>query len=127
MQYLIVPILIVSIASIAVLVLIAQNKPLRSTRLGFALLLLLVSHSVVGLAVWIGKSFDDNSYYAFSMQTFLNETITAIEQKEPRFLNRLKQFASEQHLTYENRDNLLDHVRSFETEGKKIRSEIAPK
>lgn len=123
MQYFLLPALITIVLAVIAAALLAARSSLRSARVFFAFLALLISHGVVGLTVFIYKDLDDNSYYAASTQMLLAETVTAIEQREPSFLNRLKEFVSAQPLTYENRGTLLDNARTFAARGETLRTE----
>ncbi|MGD9633954.1 MAG: hypothetical protein AB7G28_20110 [Pirellulales bacterium] len=65
---------------------------------------------------------DDQSYFAASVQTILDESITALESGEIGFLERLKTFREEQVLTYESRSNLLENARAFKDKGDALRT-----
>lgn len=65
---------------------------------------------------------DDQSYYAASVRTLLDETLEAFEAGEPGFGERLKAFRESQRLTYETRANLLENARRFAEEGSAIRA-----
>jgi hypothetical protein len=64
---------------------------------------------------------DDQSYYAASVRIMLDEILEAIEDNDPGFMERLKEFRMSQRLTYETRANLLENVRCFRDEGTSIR------
>ena len=89
--------------------------------IGIALLVLLLSHGLVGLTVFAYKELDDNSYYAAATRIILSETVTAIEQQEPAYLSRLKEFVATQRLSYEGRFNLLENSRAFAERGEASR------
>ncbi|MCX6855085.1 MAG: hypothetical protein NTV80_09285 [Verrucomicrobia bacterium] len=127
MQYLLLPAIITVIAAVIAVSLLAVRRSLLSARVFSAVLALLISHGVVGLAVFIYKDLDDNSYYAASTQILLDETVAAIDQQERNFLNRLKEFVATQSLTYEDRGNLLEHARTFAARGEALRTEFKPK
>ena len=123
MQYFLLPALITIIAAVVAAALLAVRSSLRSARVFFAFIALLVSHGVVALAMFIYKDIDDNSYYAASTKILLTETVTAMDEREPTLLNRLKDFVATQPLTYESRSNLLDNARAFAARGKAQRAE----
>ena len=86
-------------------------------------LLLVVLILPVTIAVSVGiTQLDDQSYYAASMRTMLDEIADALAQGEPAFGERFETFRKSQRLTYESRDNLLENVRRFRDEGKAIRA-----
>lgn len=64
----------------------------------------------------------DQSYYAASMRTMLDEIADALAQGEAAFGERFETFRKSQRLTYESRNNLLENVRRFRDEGKAIRA-----
>lgn len=121
MKYFLLPAFIAIVAAAIAFALLAVRRSLLSARVFFALVALLVSHGIVGLAVFIYKDLDDNSYYAASTRILLTETVTAIEQREATFLNRLKEFVAAQRLTYESRNDLLENTRTFAARGEEQR------
>ncbi len=77
----------------------------------------------VTIAVSVGiTQLYDQSYYAASMRTMLDEIADALAQGEPAFVERFETFRKSQRFTYESRDNLLENVRRFRDEGKAIRA-----
>ena len=64
---------------------------------------------------------DDQSYYAASVRTLLDETLEALDSGEPGFADRLRAFRASQRLSYETRADLLENARRFAEEGAAIR------
>ena len=79
---------------------------------------------VTALVAVTGTQLDDQSYYAASVQTLLDETIVALEAGEPGFLHRLKTFREKQVLTYESRCDLLENARAFRDDGQAMRNKM---
>lgn len=117
MEYLLFPLVIVTACfALGCFALTHNSWPIR-LRVCIASIAFLISYAVVGLSVYIYKELDDNSYYAASVHTLLDEITTALRANEPGFLERLERFESEQTLTYENRGDLLENARRFREEG----------
>lgn len=127
MRYFLIPAVIVVCLAVVAIVLLAVRRSLRSARVALALLALLLSHGLVGLAVFAFKDLDDNSYYAAATRTLLDETISAMEQQEPNYLGRLKEFVATQRLSYETRGDLLENARAFAVRGETLRGEAKGK
>ncbi len=127
MRYFLIPAVIVVCLAVVAIALLAVRRSLRSARVALALLALLLSHGLVGLAVFAFKDLDDNSYYGTAIQTLLVETVTAMEQQEPNYLGRLKGFVATQRLSYENRGDLLENARAFAVRGETLRAETKGK
>jgi len=121
MEYLIFPVVIVLACSAWGFYALTRNTWHSGLRVGSALLAFLISHAVAGLTVYVYKDLDDNSYYAASVSTLLEEITLALSANESGFPERLKEFTSEQSLTYENRGNLLENARSFREAGQEKR------
>ena len=62
MQYFLLPALITICLAMIAAALLTARRSLHSARVGIALLVLLLSHGLVGLAVFAYKELDDNSY-----------------------------------------------------------------
>lgn len=77
---------------------------------------------VVAFSTYLVTILDDQSYYATSFHALMEETISSIEANDSTFLERLRELANAQPLTYENRGNLLESVRRFRSEGEAIRA-----
>jgi hypothetical protein len=89
----------------------------------FSILVPLALILPVTIAVSVGiTQLYDQSYYAASMRTMLDEIADALSEGEPAFGERFETFRKSQRLTYESRDNLLENVRRFRDEGKAIRA-----
>lgn len=89
----------------------------------FSILVPLALILPVTIAVSVGiTQLYDQSYYAASMRTMLDEIADALSEGEPAFWERFETFRKSQRLTYESRDNLLENVRRFRDEGKAIRA-----
>ena len=88
------------------------------------LLTILIPIPVTALVAVTGTQLDDQSYYAASVQTLLDETVVALESGEPGFLNRIKTFRERQMLTYESRANLLENARAFRDDGEALRNKM---
>lgn len=127
MQFFLIPVVIVVCLAIVAVVLLAVRRSLYSARVGLALLALLLSHGLVGVAVFVFKELDDNSYFAAATRTLLTETVTAMEQHEPNYLGRLKEFVATQRLSYETRGDLLENARAFAARGEILREEASRK
>lgn len=108
------------------LVLWLKAEKMSSTRnrilLGF--LVLVLSQPVTIVFCVAITQLDDQSYYAASVRILLAEVLDALEENEPGFENRLRDFCLFQPLTYESRGNLLENVRSFHSTGTLIRRGI---
>lgn len=83
--------------------------------------LALILPMIIAVSVGITQLYDQ-SYYAASMRTMLDEIADALSEGEPAFGERFETFRKSQRLTYESRDNLLENVRRFRDEGKAIRA-----
>ena len=123
-----IPILVISavVLYIALLTLwlVAEHKRSKPTRIALGLAVLVFALPLPLLLVAGIVQLDDNSFYAASMRTVLCETTEALEFEEEGFLDRLKAFRESQRLTYESRSDLLENVRAFHQEGKRIRAEM---
>ena len=100
---------------------VERNGSLRK-RVLTGLLVLVFSLALTVLFAVAITQLDDQSYYAASVRTLLDETLEALEAGEPSFGERLKAFRESQRLTYETRANLLENARRFAEEGSTIRS-----
>lgn len=99
-----------------------RNAPLkRRIGLGMAMLVTALPLAVV-FAVAITQ-LDDQSYFAASVQTILDESINALESGETGFVDRLRTFREKQMLTYETRGDLLENARAFSDAGETLRGE----
>ena len=98
-----------------------RNGSLRKRLLAELLALVFALLLTVFFAVAITQ-LDDQSYYAASVRTLLEETLEALEAGEPGFAERLKTFRESQRLTYETRADLLENARRFAEAGSAIRS-----
>ena len=98
------------------------NAPVKR-RIGLGVAMLVTALPLaVAFAVGITQ-LDDQSYFAASVRTILDESIDAIEAEEQGFLQRIKAFRDEQMLNYETRGNLLENAREFRDNGRRIREE----
>ena len=102
--------------------LVAENRWSKRSRITLGLLTIMVPIPVTALVAVTGTQLDDQSYYAASVRTLLDETVVALESGEPGFLHRLKTFREKQMLTYESRSNLLENARSFRDDGEALRN-----
>ena len=102
--------------------LVAENRWSKRLRITLGLLAILTAIPVTALVAVAVSQLDDQSYYAASVQTLLDETVVALESGEPGFLHRLKTFQEKQMLTYESRSNLLENARAFRDDGQALRS-----
>ena len=93
-----------------------RNAPLRR-RIGLGVAMLVTAIPLAAAFAVAITQLDDNSYYAASIRTILDETTSALEAGEPGFLDRLKEFRSKQRLCYEMRDDLLEKSRAFKADG----------
>jgi len=103
--------------------LVAENRWSKRLRITLGLLAILTVMPVTALVAVAVSQLDDQSYYAASVRTLLDETVVALESGEPGFLHRLKTFREKQMLTYESRSNLLENARSFRDDGEALRNE----
>ena len=97
----------------------ANAPPKRRIGLGDATLLTSLPLAVA-FAVAVTK-LDDQSYFAASVQSILDESVNSIESGEVGFLERIKAFRDDQTLTYETRGDLLENARAFQEEGEALR------
>ena len=104
--------------------LVAENRWSKRSRITLGLLAILTAIPVTALAAVAVTQLDDQSYYAASVQTLLDETVVALESGEPGFLHRLKTFREKQMLTYESRSNLLENARAFKDDGEALRNKM---
>ena len=102
--------------------LVAENRWSKRLRITLGLLAILTAIPVTALVAVAVTQLDDQSYYAASVRTLLDETVVALESGEPGFLHRLKTFREKQMLTYESRSNLLENARAFRDDGQALRS-----
>ncbi len=102
--------------------LVAENRWSKRWRITLGLLAILTAMPVTALATVAIIQLDDQSYYAASVRTLLDETVVALESGEPGFLHRLKTFREKQVLTYESRNNLLENSRAFRDDGQVLRN-----
>lgn len=102
--------------------LVAENRWSKRLRITLGLLAILTAIPVTALVAVAVTQLDDQSYYATSVQTLLDETVVALESGEPGFLHRLKTFREKQVLTYESRSNLLENARAFMDDGQALRN-----
>ena len=102
--------------------LVAENRWSKRSRITFGILAMLTSIPVTALVAVAVAQLDDQSYYAASVRTLLDETVLALESGEPGFLHRLKTFREKQMLTYESRGSLLENVRAFRDDGEALRN-----
>ena len=93
------------------------RKPVLTGILAFAL-----SLALAWLSGAVFTELDDQSYYAASVRTLLDETQAALDSGEPGFADRLRAFRASQRLTYESRAGLLENARRFAEEGAAIRA-----
>ena len=117
MEYVLLPICLVVACSALACFVVVRGQGTSKPRIATAAVLLCVSHVIVGLGVLIYKDLDDNSYYASTISTILEETIDALRSNEPDFANRLETFTSQQQLSYASRGNILENARRFRTDG----------
>lgn len=122
MKLILLPAIVIYIGLI-VLWLVAENRGSKRVRITLGIVVMFLSLPLPVLVSIAITQLDDNSYYAASVGTLLDETIQALESEEDEFLARLKTFRSNQALTYENRGDLLENVRAFQYEGEKLRTE----
>jgi len=108
--------------ALLVLWLVAENRWSKRIRITLGLLTLLSAMPVTALFAVAITQLDDQSYFAASVHTLLDETIEALEAGEPGFLDRLKAFREKQRLTYETRGNLLENARAFTDAGESLRT-----
>ena len=108
--------------SLLALWLVAENRWSKRLRITLGLLAILTAIPVTALVAVAVTQLDDQSYYAASVQTLLDETVVALESGEPGFLHRLKTFREKQMLTYESRSNLLENARAFRDDGQALRN-----
>ena len=104
--------------------LVAENRWSKRSRITLGLLTILIPIPVTALVAVAVTQLEDQSYYAASVQTLLDETVVALESGEPGFLNRIKSFRERQMLTYESRANLLENARAFRDDGEALRNKM---
>lgn len=104
--------------------LVAENRWSKRVRITLGLLALVSALPVTALFSVGITQLDDQSYFAASVQTLLDESVEALEAGEPGFLNRLKTFRENQMLRYESRGDLLENARAFRDEGEDLRAKI---
>ena len=104
--------------------LVAENRWSKRWRITLGLSAILTAIPVTALATVVVSQLDDQSYYAASVQTLLDETVVALESGEPGFLDRIKTFRERQMLTYESRGNLLENARAFRDDGEALRNKM---
>ena len=104
--------------------LVAENRWSKRLRIALGLSAILTAIPVTAMAAVAVTQLDDQSYYAASVQTLLDETVVALESGEPGFLNRIKTFRERQMLTYESRANLLENTRAFRDDGEALRKRM---
>ena len=104
--------------------LVAENRWSKRVRITLGLLALVSALPVTALFSVGITQLDDQSYFAASVQTLLDESVEALEAGEPGFLNRLKTFRENQMLRYESRGDLLENARAFRDEGEDLRGKI---
>lgn len=105
---------VISLALLVTWVIAERRNATLRRRIGLGVAMLVTALPLaVAVAVAITQ-LDDNSYYAASIRTILDETTSALEAGEPGFVDRLKEFRSKQRLCYETRDDLLDKSRVME-------------
>ena len=102
--------------------LVAENRWSKRSRITLGFLTILIAIPVTALVAVTGTQLDDQSYYAASVRTLLDETVVALESGEPGFLHRLKTFREKQVLTYESRSDLLENARAFRDDGQALRN-----
>ena len=102
--------------------LVAENRWSKRLRITLGLSAILTAIPVTALAAVAVTQLDDQSYYAASVRTLLDETVVALESGESGFLHRLKTFQEKQTLTYESRSNLLENARAFRDDGQALRN-----
>ena len=102
--------------------LVAENRWSKRLRITLGLLAILTAIPVTALVAVAVTQLNDQSYYAASVRTLLDETVVALESGEPGFLHRLKTFREKQMLTYESRGNLLENARAFRDDGEALRN-----
>ena len=90
-----------------------SSKYAKKTRVIAITFALLISHSLVGVYTYAVHDIDCNSYYNATISVLLDTTIAALEAEDPSFLNELKEFQSEQSLSYETRGNILQNTEDF--------------
>ena len=102
--------------------LVAENRWSKRSRITLGSLTILTTIPVTALVAVAMTQLDDQSYYAASVRTLLDETVAALESGEPDLLQRLKTFREKQMLTYESRSNLLENARAFRDDGEALRN-----
>jgi len=102
--------------------LVAENRWSKRSRIILGSLTILTTIPVTALVAVSVTRLDDQSYYAASVRTLLDETVAALESGEPDLLQRLKTFREKQMLTYELRSNLLENARAFRDDGEALRN-----
>ena len=102
--------------------LVAENRWSKRSRIILGSLTILTTIPVTALVAVAVTQLDDQSYYAASVRTLLDETVAALESGEPDLLQRLKTFREKQMLTYESRSNLLENARAFRDDGEALRN-----
>ncbi len=101
--------------------LVAENRWSKRKRIILGLLAILIALPVTIIFTFAFTQLDDQSYFATSVRRLLDESIAALEAKDPDFLDRLKAFRENQMLICESRGNLLENVREFQDQGKSLR------
>ncbi len=102
--------------------LVAENRWSKRSRIILGSLTILTTIPVTALVAVAVTQLGDQSYYAASVRTLLDETVAALESGEPDLLQRLKTFREKQMLTYESRSNLLENARAFRDDGEALRN-----
>jgi hypothetical protein len=115
---------LVGFIAILALWLVAENRWSKRWRITLGILAILTAIPTTALVAVAVAQLDDQSYYAASVRTLLDETVIALESGEPGFLHRLKTFREEQVLTYESRHNLLENARAFRDDGQVLRNKM---
>ena len=96
------------------------NAPLKR-RIGLGVGTLVTSIPLAVAFAVAATKLDDQSYFAASVRTILDESVNSIESSETGFLERLKGFRDDQALNYETRGSLLENARAFQEEGEVLR------
>ena len=121
-MHLIIAIALIVYIGLIVLWFVAEYRWSKRVRITLGVLAILLSLALPIPATIATVQIDDNSYYAASVRTLLDEAIEALDAGEEGFLDRLNSFRESQLLTYESRNNLLKNVREFREEGTRIRN-----
>ncbi len=108
--------------ALSVLWWVAEKYWSRRWRITLGLILMVYNCVLVSL-VSIGVTMlQDQSYYAASIKTLLDEVITGLEVGDESVGSRLRAFRESQSLTYETRAGLLENARDFKRNGELNRS-----